>query len=175
MELKSYQARTINDIKEFIDAAKKSDSLGEAYAKFWNERGIMPQKDASIKPYQDTVKGAPHVCLKVPTAGGKTFIACASIKAIYDSLDFVQTKTVVWLVPSDAILEQTVAALKDSSHPYRQRINVDFANRVEVYEKEELLNGKGFSSTSVKEQLSIFILSFDSLRIDDRKKQGRKS
>ena len=33
------------------------------------------------------------------------------------------------------ILTQTAKALKDTSHPYRQKIDVDFGGRVEVYTK----------------------------------------
>ena len=172
MELKSYQARTIQELKEFIGFTKTSKNAAEAYENYWKSKGIIPASDANIKPYNDSVKNAPHVCLKVPTAGGKTFIACSSLKAIFDEYSAIQRKAVVWLVPSDSILEQTKAALKNPNHPYRQRINVDFANRVEVYEKSELLAGQGFSPTTVRENLSIFVLSFDSLRTS--KKEGLK-
>lgn len=172
MELKSYQARTIQKLKEFISFTKTSKNAAEAYENYWKSKGIIPASDANIKPYNDSVKNAPHVCLKVPTAGGKTFIACSSLKAIFDEYTAIQKKAVVWLVPSDSILEQTKAALKNPNHPYRQRINIDFANRVEVYEKSELLAGQGFSPTTVRENLSIFVLSFDSLRTS--KKDGRK-
>lgn len=172
MELKSYQARTIQELKEFIRFTKSSKNATEAYEQYWKSKGIIPASDANIKPYNDSVKNAPHVCLKVPTAGGKTFIACSSLKAIFDEYSAIQKKAVVWLVPSDSILEQTKAALKNPNHPYRQRINIDFANRVEVYEKSELLAGQGFSPTTVRENLSIFVLSFDSLRTS--KKEGRK-
>lgn len=172
MELKSYQARVINELKEYIDFTKTTNTAAEAYEEYWISKGIKPESNSVIKPYNDSVKRAPHVCLKVPTAGGKTFIASCSIKTIFDEYKAIQKKCVVWLVPSDSILEQTKNALKNSEHPYRQRINVDFANRVEVYEKSELLQARGFSPTSMNENLNIFILSFDSLRI--KNKEGRK-
>ena len=172
MELKAYQARVLSELREFLALTKTARSAGAAYEAFWALHGIIPQKDAAIKPYNDAVAGTPHVCLKVPTAGGKTFIACNALKAIFDEYGFVQKKAVVWLVPTDSILEQTVRTLKDAQHPYRQKINVDFGGRVEVYEKAELLQGRGFSSATVREQLNIFVLSFDSLR--SSKKEGRK-
>ena len=79
MELKSYQARTIQELKEFIAFTKTSKNAAEAYEQYWKSKGIIPSSDANIKPYNDSVKNAPHVCLKVPTAGGKTFIACSSL------------------------------------------------------------------------------------------------
>ena len=76
-------------------------------------------------------------------------------------------------MPSDAILTQTAKALKDPRHPYRQKIDVDFGGRVEVYTKQELLNGQNFNPTAVTEQLSIMVLSYDSFR--GRGKEGLKA
>ena len=52
-------------------------------------------------------------------------------------------------------------------------INTDFQHRVHVYEKSELLNGQNFSPASIVQQLSIFVLSYDSFRTN--KKEGRKA
>ena len=75
-------------------------------------------------------------------------------------------------MPSITILDQTIKNLKDTSHPYRQKINSHFGNKVEVFDKSALLQGSGFNATSVKEQLNIFVLSFDSIRTAN--KEGRK-
>lgn len=123
--------------------------------------------------YQNVIDGVPHVCYKVPTGGGKTFLACASVKPIFEALPPTRKQAVVWLVPSDSILTQTLAALKNSSHPYRQKLNTDFGGRVEVYSKEELLAGQNFSPSTVAEQLSVMVLSYDSFR--SRTKDGRKA
>jgi type III restriction enzyme len=85
---------------------------------------------------------------------------------------FNQLKAVVWLVPSVTILDQTLKNLKDPNHPYRQKINVHFGSKVEVFDKAALLQGSGFNASSVKEQLNIFVLSFDSIRTAN--KEGRK-
>ena len=85
----------------------------------------------------------------------------------------VTKKAVVWFVPSEAILTQTAKAPKDTSYAYRQKIDVDFGRRVEVYTKQELLNGQNFNPTAVTEQLSIMVLSYDSFRTS--RKDGRKA
>ena len=79
----------------------------------------------------------------------------------------------VWLVPSDSILEQTLQALKNPRHPYRQKLDVDFGGRVEVYSKQELLSGQNFNLTTVMEQLSVMVLSYDSFR--SKGKEGLKA
>ena len=105
----------------------------------------------------------PTACIKVPTGGGKTFIATCSIKTIFEIMPR-RIKIVVWLVPSEAILSQTLAALKNPEHPYRQRLNADFQYRVGVYSKDECLGGENFDRVNVEEQLSILVLSYDSFR-----------
>ncbi len=76
------------------------------------------------------------------------------------------------VVPWSNLLQQTVEALSNPDHPYRQKLNTLFNHRVEVYQKEDLLQGSNFNPTVVKDQLSIFVMSFASLRArnkDDRK------
>ena len=45
---------------------------------------------------------------------------------------------------------------------------------MEVLTKEELLTGQNFSPDTVREELSVCVLSYDSLRINSRKKDVRK-
>ena len=81
-------------------------------------------------------------------------------------------KAVIWLVPWSNLLDQTVASLSNPDHPYRQKLNSLFNHRVEVYEKKDLLQGSNFNPSVVKDQLSIIVMSFSSLRArnkDDRK------
>ena len=44
MELKSYQARTIQELKEFIGFTKTSKNAAEAYEQYWKSKGIIPPK-----------------------------------------------------------------------------------------------------------------------------------
>lgn len=76
-------------------------------------------------------------------------------------------------MPSDAIMQQTITNLTNTEHPYRQKIDVDFGGKVEVYTKDQLLNGQNFNPVSVDENLSIFVLTYDSFRTN--KKDGRKA
>lgn len=171
MELKSYQKKVIKQLNHFLEILADTENIREAYNKYWNEQSV-PIGEKGVRPYSDNIRNTPHVCFKVPTGGGKTYLGCSSIKPIFDAMPFSKTKAVVWLVPSNSILEQTVNTLKDIDHPYRQRIERDFNGRVEVYTKDQLLNGQNFNPTTVNEQLSIFILSYDTLR--SRKKEDRK-
>ena len=147
MELKSYQKKVIADLTRYLELLNETQNYMTAFEQFWREKSAP-----ALGRYQNVIPGVPNLCFKVPTGGGKTFIACNAVRPIFDALPATKTKAVVWLVPSDAILTQTAKALKDTSHPYRQKIDVDFGGRVEVYTKQELLNGQNFNPTAVTER-----------------------
>jgi type III restriction enzyme len=175
MELKPYQQQVINDLSSFLEHIQETKDVKNAFYDFWANHPrtpLQPFSGTAIEPYKNNVPRVPHICVKVPTAGGKTFIACNAIRTIFDAFEYDKPKAVVWLVPSITILDQTIKNLKDTSHPYRQKINSHFGNKVEVFDKSALLQGSGFNATSVKEQLNIFVLSFDSIRTAN--KEGRK-
>ena len=159
MELKSYQKKVIADLTRYLELLNETQNYMTTFEQFWREKSAP-----GLGLYRNVIAGVPNLCIKVPTGGGKTFIACNAVRPIFDALPATKTKAVVWLVPSDAILTQTAKALKDTSHPYRQKIDVDFGGRVEVYTKQELLNGQNFNPTAVTEQLSVMVLSYDSFR-----------
>lgn len=163
MEMKRYQKKVIQDLSRYMELLNREGNMGKAYTAFWNEKGVNVGF-GGVKPYQNILPGVPNLCLKIPTGGGKTFLACNAIQPIFDGLPDTKMKAVVWLVPSDAIMTQTLAALRNPDHPYRMKINADFGGRVEVYTKEQLLSGQNFNITTVGEQLSIMVLSYDSFR-----------
>lgn len=172
MKLKNYQLQVIRDLERFLELLIEKQSISSAYSTLWNEKGVNVGIDG-MPPYNSELAGVPQVCFKVPTGGGKTFLAANSIKPIFDSMPHIHPKAVVWLVPSDAILTQTYRTLTDKNHDYRKKIDVDFGNKVEIYSKQQLLNGQNFNPTSVSDNLSIFVLSYDSFRTS--KKDGRKA
>jgi type III restriction enzyme len=174
MELKAYQHKVIKDLEEYLEYLRKYKRTDTAFNKFWENRiGIYnPISGEGMQPYKNTIANAAHVCIKVPTAGGKTFIACNALRTIFNAYSSELPKAVVWLVPWSNLLDQTVENLSDPSHPYRQKLDALFNHRVEVYEKFDLLQGSNFNPGVIKEQLSIIVMSYSSLRRknkDDRK------
>jgi len=180
MELKPYQHNVIKDLESFLSYVQEHDEPAKAFNKYWEDKmGVpyTPQLDGShlgMKPYKNNVPNAIHIAIKVPTAGGKTFVACNALHTINKHFNRGNSKAVVWLVPWSNLLQQTVKNLSDPDHPYREKLNSLFGNRVEVYEKDQLLQGANFNPTSVTEQLNIFVFNFSSLRINSRKKDDRK-
>ncbi len=171
MELKRFQKQVISDLNRYCELLNSTNSVSKAYTDFWAEKNVIVGF-GGMPSYNNTIENTPHVCFKVPTGGGKTFLACNALKTIFDNLPSKKAKLVVWLVPSDAILTQTLKNLSDPSHDYRRKIEADFNGRVQVYSKQQVLDGQQFNPTTVNEQLSIVVMSFDSFRI--KNKDGRK-
>ncbi|MDD7913798.1 DEAD/DEAH box helicase [Polaribacter ponticola] len=174
MELKSYQQKVIENLEKYLEYVQKHKNVATAFNQYWEDKigPYNPLDNTGMQPYKNNIPKSAHVCIKVPTAGGKTFIAVNALHSIFSAYDTSKTKAVIWLVPWSNLLQQTVNALSNPEHPYRQKLNALFNHKVEIYQKEDLLQGSNFNPTIVKEQLSIFVLSFASLRA--RKKEDRK-
>lgn len=118
--LKSYQVQTIDAVRRFMAECNDGRAPSEVFADFARGLGATKAK------YHDPFDGIPCVCVKVPTGGGKTVIAAASIEAIDTAYTQTGHPFVLWLTPSDAITQQTVRALKDPDHPYCQAVSKTF-------------------------------------------------
>ncbi len=174
MELKSYQHKVIQDLELYLEYIQKFKKTNVAFKEYWQDKigPYNPISGEGMEPYKNNIPNAAHVCIKVPTAGGKTFIACNALQSIFNAYGSEMPKTVVWLVPWSNLLDQTVDNLSNPEHPYRQKLDALFNHRVEVYEKKDLLQGSNFNPTVVQDQLSIIVMSFASLRASN--KEDRK-
>ena len=85
MELKNFQKRVISDLNRYCELVNTTNSVVKAYSDFWEEKGVRVGFD-TLPPYNNTIAGTPHVCFKVPTGGGKTFLACNSLRTILQSM-----------------------------------------------------------------------------------------
>jgi type III restriction enzyme len=179
MELKPYQQQVISDLESFLEHLELAGSPAKAYQEYCKDKFGeytlgLDGSNSGMRPYKDNIPGATHIAIKVPTAGGKTFIAVNALHIINKYFNQGNPKAVVWLVPWSNLLQQTVQNLSNPDHPYRSKLNSLFGNRVEVYQKDQLLQGANFNPSSALEQLNIFVFNFSSLRINSRKKEDRK-
>lgn len=172
MELKNYQQAVMKNLSSYMDCLNRTNNIYAAWTDYWFAQDVSV--GFGVPQYNNAISGVPHICTKVPTGGGKTFMACAALKRIFDAIPPDKSKVVVWLVPSDPILVQTIKNLTDVTHDYRLRLDRDFGGRVGVYTKDQLLSGQQFSPDTVREMLTVCILSYGSLRIDSKKKDVRK-
>jgi type III restriction enzyme len=99
----------------------------------------------------------PNVVLKVPTGGGKTFLATQSLSRIFGEYLSKNTGFVLWIVPNEAIFAQTLRHLSDRQHPYRQALDRAAAGRVRIMEKTDRLDAR-----DVEGQLCVMLLMLQS-------------
>ena len=174
MNLKDYQRDVLKDLNAYMDYVDATGDLKLAFARFWEEQGVSvsAQNDDYMHPYRNDVAGVPNVTVKVPTAGGKTFIACNAIDTIFKHYHDEAPQVVAWFVPSDTILKQTYRNLSNTDHPYRQKIDSLFNSRVNVIDKETALMGTHLSLSDLRERLTSFVLSVQSFVANN--KEGRR-
>jgi type III restriction enzyme len=186
MKLKNYQRRVLEALRTYFQTVTRfaeSDLLGssaaQAFAVATEEtfgRGVsyrdvgeisVEQEDGTPKRLSE-LRGLPYVCVRVPTGGGKTLIAARTPALAFEHLLRVERGVVLWLVPSKAILEQTLAALKTEGHPYREALvaTVGPAKALSVQEALYLSKADAEASTVV------IVSTLQSFRVDDT--EGRK-
>lgn len=104
MELKDYQARVLADLSSYLDVLDGTPNLALAFKDYWAGKGVRVDSEggqAGMETYKNTVPGVPHICAKVPTAGGKIFIAVNALDTVFSALSKRsprRPKLVVWLV-----------------------------------------------------------------------------
>ncbi len=163
-----YQARVLTRFDEYLTelAAQKAKAdkiaaanAGEADpdlirevpnfpATTWRamkEAGKLPPSRARV-PYSPRADGmqrpVPNVVFKVPTGGGKTYLAVSALSRIFGRYLGRCTGFVLWIVPNEAIYSQTKRLLADRQHPYRQLLDVLSGNRVLLMEKGDKLDAR---------------------------------
>jgi len=139
MELKAYQERVMEEVGAYLNALAAARTAVPDYA---SQEAWRAVKGGMLPAPRRTGTGAdlPTVCLKVPTGGGKTLLATQVLGAAYKTLLPARNGAglALWIVPSDQIYKDTLKALKDREHPYRQGLEYALSRRVEVWEKNEI-------------------------------------
>lgn len=183
-QMKAFQATVLQQLAQYLDELKKHQAQAvqaaaalramEGMEDLAREAADFPKKAWAAlgkahvlppafkeQPYSSRFDGAgraiPNVCLKVPTGGGKTLLAAASVARVFSAYLNQHTGLVLWVVPNEAIYRQTLKTLSDRDHPYRQMLNVAGAGRVKILEKNSPL-----SRLDVESHLCVMVLMLQS-------------
>ena len=182
MQLKTYQQNALEQLDRWLAALKEAhrDAADgeEFYAKkkkpvpeelknyprsAWQslkEQNVLPGiSDNGTLKIPDYISRTgtsgepiPHVCLKVPTGGGKTLLGVAALERIKQDVGFV-----LWIVPTRAIYEQTLKAFRTREHPYRQMLERISGGKVKLLQKDDR-----FTRQDVESRLCIMMLMLPS-------------
>lgn len=130
--LKGYQLQMLASLRRFLEKTVELNDADTAFYALTKRPFFQPPG----------LPGLPYVCLRVPTGGGKTILAAHSIAVAADAFLRCDNPTVLWLVPSDTIREQTLATLSDRAHPNRRALADRFGENVRVMTIQEALYAK---------------------------------
>jgi len=160
MELKKYQQKTLDELREYILEMRKYDTEKTAGVAF------MVRTDKTYH-WVPEIGRSPFVCVKVPTGGGKTLIAAHSVGIIFkDYLGERNDKGLtMWFVPSDAIKTQTLNNLRNRTHPYREVLDKRFNNAVKVFDLSE---AKAIKKDDLADNLCIIVSTLSAFRRTDK-------
>ena len=129
---KTYQQQVLDSVEAYFKACHELPSPSIAFAatteRLWGQ-GL------AYRPLSGFPSDMPYFCLRVPTGGGKTWLAAKSVARVNTHLLRTEHSVIVWLVPSKPIREQTLRALKDRHHPYHAALRE--AGPITVLDLEE--------------------------------------
>ncbi len=129
---KQYQAQVLDSIQQYFQQCHAVGSPSTAFhvttEQLWGQ-GIAYRALPGFAP------DMPYFCLRVPTGGGKTWLAAKSVALVNTHLLRTEHSVILWLVPSNSIREQTLRALKQQRHPYHSALRE--AGPVTVLDLEE--------------------------------------
>lgn len=170
MELKQYQADSLAILRRFFEQTRVSGPSA-AYDLITSEpdqaRLLGRFAGKYVPLHQQTA--TPYVCLRVPTGGGKTVLAASAISVLRDSWLEKDYPMVLWLVPSNTIRMQTVDALRNNSHSYRQVLDHAFDGRVRVF---DISRFEEIGPTDIRDNLCVVVGTIQTLRVSNT--EGRR-
>ena len=111
----------------------------------------------------------PYFCLRVPTGGGKTWLAACSIALVNSRLLRCEHSVILWLVPSKAIRDQTLRALRDRQHPYHAALRE--AGPVTVMDLDE---AKSMTRATLDTSTTIVVTTRQAFQVEDEECRIRR-
>jgi type III restriction enzyme len=134
--LKDYQQKALTALDGFFFKVRTSglDAAWCACAPLHGKNGKIWQAKYDPAALGDV----PAVCVRIPTGGGKTFLAAHAVALVGKTLQDAAAPVALWLVPSDVIRSQTLAALSTPRNPCREALTQHFGERVRVCALDDL-------------------------------------
>lgn len=167
IQLKEYQSRVLESLREFLSNCARTREPGSAFEKVtasvygWS----VPYRQIQDPRFEKM----PYVCIRVPTGGGKTLLACHTVGIALNRYLPTPHAVVLWLVPSNTILDQTADALRDARHPYRRALELECGGPVEVLTIDEALR---MTRATVEGATVVIVSTIQCFRTSDH--EGRK-
>ena len=156
---KIYQQQVLDSVEAYFKTCHELPSPSIAFTatteRLWG-RGL------SYNPLSGFPAGMPYFCLRVPTGGGKTWLAAKSVQLVNTRLLRCEHSVILWLVPSKPIREQTLKALKDRGHPYHAALRE--AGPITVLDLEE---AKSVTRATLDTSTTVFVATRQAFQVEE--------
>ena len=153
ISLKTYQQAALDTLAAFARAARvkgPASAFSELAGRPWHAGAFGDD--------------LPCVCLRIPTGGGKTVLAAHAVPLLAREWAAVDAPVTVWLVPSDAIRQQTLKALQTPGHPYRAALADAYGEGLRVCVLEDVAQ---IAPPEWGRNAIVVVASIQSFRIED--------
>lgn len=162
-ELKSYQREALQHLAIFIESLHKfHDDIERSFEKAQKRYSYHNVRNVSGKPI-------PKVCFKLPTGGGKTYLAAHCIEKIQEYFYKKYSGLVIWVTTSDTIYKQTLKQLNDIQHPLHISLKNSAFGKLKIFNKESRI-----TKSDLETHLCILVLTIQSFNIGKETKDKRK-
>ncbi|MCP5277695.1 MAG: DEAD/DEAH box helicase family protein [Thiobacillus sp.] len=166
LELKRYQSEGLEALARFFDLARGAADQAGLDAAYRQTLGEWDIPASEIPPYLAQGFGAtPYVCIRIPTGGGKTLLGAHAIATASRHFTGAEHPLTLWLCPSNIIRQQTLNALRQPGHPYREALEahfgVDGLRVLDIAECEQL-RAQDFHQKAI-----VVVGTMQTLRVDD--------
>ena len=151
-ELKEYQKKTLGTLRTYLEQVSFKGAEG-AYHEL---------KECSAYNKIKNLENVPYVCLRLPTGGGKTYLASHTIPIVAHTYLETETPMVLWFCPTNTIKTQTLETLKNPRHPNREILEKAFGGNILVYDIEDYTNVR---SQDIEGKCCVFVSTFQTFKI----------
>lgn len=156
---KDYQQQVLESVQAYFQACHELPSPSIAFTatteRLWG-------RGNPYNPLSGFPADMPYFCLRVPTGGGKTWLAAKSVLLVNTHLLRTEHSVILWLVPSKSIREQTIKALKDRGHPYHAALRE--AGPITVLDLEE---AKSVTRATLDTSTTVIVATRQAFQVED--------
>jgi type III restriction enzyme len=156
---KIYQQQVLDSVEAYFKACHELPSPSIAFTatteRLWG-------RGNPYHPLSGFPADMPYFCLRVPTGGGKTWLAAKSVQLVNTHLLRTEHSVILWLVPSKPIREQTIKALKDRGHPYHAALRE--AGPITVLDLEE---AKSVTRATLDTSTTIIVATRQAFQVEE--------
>lgn len=174
LTLKNYQQDALTALSDFFARARHaSDEAGldQAFRAALAAQEISPTQ---IPPYlsqgfASSSGCVPYVCIRIPTGGGKTLLGTHALALAWreyaEARSTLSKPVALWLVPSNVIRAQTLNALRQPGHPYREALEEHFG--IDGFRVLDIAGADQLRPQDFGQKALIVVGTLQTLRVDD--------